>query len=241
MNASPHVPRPLLEALVAGDGPVTPEVRGHVDGCPVCRERVESMKSARASYLAAHPAPAFAAAVMQRAGVRRPGRRPWFVMTGSLALAGVALAVLVLRPRPPEVRVKGGVPFEAFARRADRTWRVSDGERLRAGDRLAFTCVLPDERRLLLLGIDDAGAITRYDAGARLPRGRSELPVGIELDARPGEEKLFAFFFATAAPEEGAVRAALSAALASARRAGLGLGQVDVSGFGDHGSLWYRK
>jgi len=64
--------------------------------------------------------------------------------------------------------------------------------------------------------------------------------VGIELDQRRGEEKLFAFLSRTP-PDEGKLRRALTEALARARAERRGLAALEVPGLADHVSLWFRK
>jgi hypothetical protein len=79
---------------------------------------------------------------------------------------------------------------------------------------------------LLLLGIDDAGTITRYFPDGNIVQSSAlaagagrQLPVGVELDARPGRERLIALF--SAAPlDEVSARAALAAAWRTARAQG---------------------
>jgi hypothetical protein len=245
MNPALHPPRHLLETLaVDEDTSHAPEARRHVAGCRDCKLRLDDIARARASYLAAYPAADFVRQVAARAErVRRAaaaatdavtgdppvpgwGRRLWLAGAGGLVLAlgGIALfAIPSGRPprAPDEIRLKGGVTWSVYANRGTRTWPVSEGETLKPGDRLAFAYSVPQDRYLVLLGIDDAGTLAQYGpdgSPVRLSRGQGRVPFAIELDARPGEEQLVALFSQT--PLDVAVAKQALAAGAAAARAG---------------------
>jgi hypothetical protein len=252
MNQDIHTPRHLLETLAAdGDLPHAPAARMHVAGCAICRSRLAEITAARAAYLAAYPAEAFARQVAARAERGRrasaagndlgsnvrtaagTARRRWLAGLGGLifALGAVALYVLPGAHAPDEIRLKGPVGWSVFVQRGTRTWALGEGESLQSGDRLAFAYALSQDRYLVLLGIDDAGTITRYGPeGApplRLARGQGRIPFAIELDDRPGEEQLIALF--SAAPLDVAVaRQALATAATGARAQHRRLGPDDL-------------
>ena len=229
MTEDVHTPRHLLETLAASADPShAPAARQHVATCQLCKLRLDGITRAADAYLASYPADNFAhqVAVRARRAEQRPTvpRRRLFAGLGVLAMAAGAVALWVrLAPRTlDEIRYKGGgVTWAVFAKRGDRTWAVSDGESLRPGDRLAFTTYSPQDRFLLMFGIDDADTIVQYgpqgSTPLRLPRGQGSVPFAIELDARPGEERLFALF--SQAPLDAAeAKRALAAAAARARR-----------------------
>jgi hypothetical protein len=195
---------------------------------------LELIRAAGEAYLAARPADDFARQVAARAersrhaktveahGVTSSGRRRWFAGLFAFASAvGVIALVVGLRPEGHQIRLKGGATWSVFAKRRDRTWPAQEGETLQPGDRLAFTYGLSEDRYFVLLGLDDADTIVPYgpqDAGSlRLARGQGRVPFAIELDARRGEEHLFAVF--SKVPVDGQVlQRALAASAARARR-----------------------
>ncbi len=254
MNQQPdqHPPRHLLEAVAAGqtDQPPQAQAAAHAGGCPTCSSRLAAMTGARAEYLGAYPAQDFVRQVAARAEraprpVAPAPRRRWLagLAAGTLVVA-VAAVFLLLRPAPDDVRLKGGVSWSVFAKRGPRTWPVTDGESLKAGDRLAFAYVIAGDRYLLLLGVDDAGAITQYGGEGGAPlllrRGRGTLPFGIELDARRGEERLFALFSPAALDVE-QTKQALAAAAARARAQNRPLTAGDLKLPGEIASFGFRK
>jgi hypothetical protein len=235
-----HTPRHLLEMLAAtGDPEHAPEARQHIASCQTCSSRFTNITRGRVAYLAAYPADDFARQVAARAerarrpaaaapadgrepSRQRPMRRRWLAGVGAVALAMGAVALFALRPRgiSEEIRLKGGATWSVFVKRGARTWPAQEGESLKTSDRLAFAYSLADDRYFLLFGVDDAGTTVQYGAeGAQLlllRRGRGELPFGIELDARTGEERLFALF-SRAPLDVATARVALAAAIARAR------------------------
>lgn len=261
MNPNCHPPRHLLETLaVDHDASDAPEARRHVAGCSDCRSRLDDIARARAAYLAAYPALDFARQVAAR-GERarraagavtadRPavgwGRRLWLAGAGGLLLALGAVVLFAIPSSrapgaPDEIRLKGGVTWSVFANRGTRTWPVTEGDTLKPGDRLAFAYSVPQDRYLVLLGIDDAGTIAQYGPNGspvRLTRGQGRVPFAIELDARPGDEQLVALFSQTpldvAAPKQALAAAAITARAQNRRVTAADLklpGEIVVSSF----------
>jgi len=229
-----HVPRHLLEDLVARpDAPEHEGPRSHLAGCESCRARRQALEAERARFAAGRDARSFAAAAAERArklpaSVPPPApvraRAPVWPRA-ALALGACALAAGLLLgwlPRPSEpdpnaVRLKGGARLELFVKRGSAAVPLRDGAALAPGDRVGFVYSLPAPRHLLLLGIDDTGAITRYfpadgHASAALPAGaRVQLPVAVELDQHRGQERIVALFSTEPLDETNARVALLSA------------------------------
>lgn len=233
-----HLTGPELERIAAGGEPP-----GHAAGCGECAARVAAIAQARARYLEAHPPDELIRAARMRVR-RRAGRltsRGTIAVGLACALAAGALLVAWPRGDAPGIRTRGAaVALVTFVMRGGETFAARDGEALRPGDRLSFAYAAPDARRLLLLGIDDGGTISRYAAGDALAPGRGQLPVGLRLDTRRGEERLVAVF-GRAEPDEEAIRAALAGALAAARQRGGGVGDMRLDLPDDHVTLWFRK
>jgi hypothetical protein len=252
-----------LERTLIADArdPVPDELRAHLASCAQCEARMKALARARAAYTAAQPAASFAKAVTARAAVTRVGPRPWLQRASwlSAALAAAAMAALGLRAvLPPAqsvdanaIRYKGArAEFEVFVKHGQETARpLRSGEALTAGDQLAFAYSLTQPQHLMLLGVDDAGTVTRYypqgplERSAALPAGaRHQLPLGIDLDGRRGQERLVAFFSSTPLSEV-AVRQALRSALTLGRARGQGvrdLGELTIEGTTQI-SVWFDK
>jgi hypothetical protein len=217
-----HLVRHEFERLVAAesDGSDQTVDSEHLRNCELCAVRKRAVKEERSRYLAQYPSDAFVAGVLRSAQQPRDRRsfaddlaRTWFirrrVWTG-LGFAASALVLLVWLMRPGSVtptavsthavRWKGGDALEVYVRHGGRDFKLVDGVALLPGDQLAFVYVISRPRYLLVLGMDDSGAITRYfpenhQSSARpLAAGRAQLPLGIELDSRRGQERLFAVF-----------------------------------------------
>jgi hypothetical protein len=219
--------------------------------------RKRALEAAQRRYLGEHPAADFARLVAAHATEPEPplaqrwhGWRSARVLgpaAGILTLAALAMVWLARAPTPAAIRWKGSVSLQAFAKHAGHTALLRDGQDLAPRDQLAFAYALDRPRYLLLLGVDDAGEITRYfpaDGAARAPLAatpRAQLPLGIELDARRGRERLYALF-SDVALDETAARRALTGALVRARAHGEGveqLGEIDLPA--QQISVWFRK
>jgi hypothetical protein len=173
----------------------------------------------------------------------------WAALGGALALA--AAAVLSLRvPSEPGIRYRGvgDVSMQVYVQSKTGARLLREGEALSGGAQLSFTYTLTKPQHLLLFGIDDAGTITRYFPDAILAQSSAlaagatrQLPVGIELDARRGRERLIALFSATA-PDEASVRAAIEDAWRKSRTAGKDLREPFALALpAKQISLWFDK
>ncbi len=250
-----HLTRRQLEELAGSASPADRSALAHLAGCEVCAARKGTLEAARARFLERHPAPAFARATALRA--RQPAapelrfpRAARALALGVGLAAAAAAALWMLAPvasDPQAIRWKGGASLEVHVKRGDSTFVLRDGAALSAGDQLGFVYALPQPAYLLLLGIDDTGAVTRYfpaegAARARLSAAaRAQLPIGVELDQHRGSERLVALF-STTEIDEGAARRALALAFERTRRRGQDLSAMTgVELDADQASVWYRK
>jgi len=257
-----HVSRHHLEQLIArstraGRASTRQELQAeaHVLSCDVCTTRRRSIETARAVLLARVPAEDFARATLARAAAeessasagsaRRAKVVRWSFTGGVLAVAAACL-LWIQRPEPMAtsevIRLAGTDSLEVFVKRGEHISTMRDGDALASGDQLGFVYTLAEPRHLLLLSIDDTGAISRYypsDVRSQpLPAGaRMQLALAVELDAHRGEERLVAFF-ADTPPDENAARRALAAAF---QRAGAlaKLGPIELPA--QQASIWFRK
>ncbi|HTU62866.1 MAG TPA: DUF4384 domain-containing protein, partial [Polyangiales bacterium] len=169
----------------------------------------------------------------------------WAAAFGALALAVAASLML----RDSAIRYRGAsVSLQAYVQGGAGVHALRDGEVLSGGAQLAFAYTLSEPQHLLLFGIDDAGTITRYfpdediaEASA-LPAGaKRQLPVGIELDARRGRERLIALFSSEPLARD-AARAALESAWHQMRARGKGISEpIELALPAQQISVWFEK
>lgn len=254
-----HLARHQLEELIENaNTPLSDAVHDHLANCDHCTARKRAFTDAKARHLAASPASDFARAVIAQAGRDGPSlhtrARTWKTSRVYASAAGVLVAAAAVllwngpQPDSSEIRLKGGASLWAVAKHGAAQHVLRDGDTLAAGDQLAFEYALDRPRFLLLLGIDDGATVTRYFPAGELSSGRlnattrAQLPFGIELDARAGEERLYALF-SDEPLDETAARRALVRALNATRAGPHGgiehMGELDLPAA--QISLWFRK
>ncbi|HKP56342.1 MAG TPA: hypothetical protein VJV78_06470 [Polyangiales bacterium] len=240
---SGHLTRAQLEQLLADDLRVPAALRVHAGSCDRCTVRRMALERARARYMSMHPAPEFARVVLERVNAQAPALPKPRRMHYLAPLAGLAVvaAALFLWPEPAAIRTKGGISLEVFAKHGASQRPLADGEALAAGDQLAFAYALDRPRYLLLVGVDTGGEVTRYYASQAplAPTRRAQLPVGIELDAGKGDERVYALFADTAL-DEANVREAVRKGLAGGRGV-QALEQLSLPPSISAFTVWYRK
>jgi hypothetical protein len=200
-----HCPSALrLDQWLAGEltDAEQAELEGHVAGCAPCQSRHGELVESRRSF--AREAPSFAE-------LRRSPRRTRFRWrtTAPLLAAAAALALAIGQPwqvwgpfveESNGTRIKGGGTHLTWVvRRGERVFPGRPDLELRPGDALRFSISAREPVYVALLGLDAAGRWSVYhpdqDALARLEAGNDQpLPVAIELDATPGDERLYAVF-----------------------------------------------
>lgn len=244
---SEHPPRHQLEALLA-DTAHAPELRAHLAVCEHCSARVRNMEGSRAAFLREHSASDFARKVMAARPPRRP-RYVWAAAVGGALTLAAAVLLMLREPREAAIRYRGAaVSMQAYVQHGTGVHVLHDGEVLAGGTQLAFAYTLSEPQHLLLFGIDDAGAITRYfpdgsiAQSSALPAGaKRQLPVGIELDARRGQERLIALFSAEPLDQDTA-RGALESAWRQMRERGKGISEpFELELRAKQISLWFEK
>jgi hypothetical protein len=192
----------------------------HVEACGFCKPRQAELAESRRVF--ARDAPPFAALGRPEARpsdarelARRPGRSApsaWLIGASALAAAAaIALAVGKPWPSPPATdvassgtRTKGGVASLGWVvRRGERVFSGRPEQPLRAGDAVRFTVSAREPVYVAVLGLDAGGLVSVYhpegDQLSRVEAGHEQvLPTAIELDAAPGEERLYGVFCASA-------------------------------------------
>jgi len=194
-------------------------IAAHVSGCLLCRNRLEALRREKEHFLRSAPlAPAVA---LETAPVARL-RVSWRPLYAAAAVLAVALgAGIAFRPQRQgdTARIKGPVAVHMFVQ-ADSGAVKRPESVYYPGERVQLTYSCGAENRLVLLSIDQTGAITIYypaqgDTSIALEPGQDRpLPNSIELDSYTGPELFVAWFTGTAATVA-AVRAAVADAFAT--------------------------
>lgn len=191
-----HLSMLEIDAMAGGHSPV----HSHIDACERCRADLESTRAACAE---------FTRSVYPRTVDNLRPRRTWWPLVIVPVLAAAAL-LLWLRPgeKPDaDIRIKGDLTFQVFAKRDARVMQVRDGTHLRPGDQIRFVAASTTARYLMIASIDGAGHPTLYypyggPRSSAIDKVPTELPGSIVLDAARGPERLFALF--STEPLEGA-------------------------------------
>jgi hypothetical protein len=194
------------------------EAEGHLAGCPPCVARRAEREQERQLFRDTAP-PLFSGARVRAAGpsaAARPRRRLWF---GTVAIAALAAAVMVLvvRPRGDETITGKGVHYLRFFVRDGVTGAVAEGaprQRVHPGDQIRFgfgrAGLAADHAgrqvHVALLGRDAAGKGSIYfpegaASAAPLPESNDDLlPYSIVLDETLGVETIYALYCPQAVP-----------------------------------------
>jgi hypothetical protein len=194
----------------------------HLASCASCESRRTALLEARLDFARdAPPFASFAAAAQAtpRSAAPSSGRVPrrrsaslrW--LGGGFALAAAALVAVAVgeswRAPPDEgvgTRTKGSPASLGWVvRRGERVFAGRPEQRLRAGDGVRFTVMAQQPVFVAVIGLDASGKSSVYypeaDALARVEAGNDQLlPAAIELDARPGDERVYAVFCESAVP-----------------------------------------
>jgi len=162
-----------------------------------------------------------AAAILLWVIVRPPADTPPEGPSGTPVAGGVGDTgpTKIAKADPPlagddgSIRLKGSAKLTIHRQGEGRAERLSDGARVRAGDRLQVSYTAGDAALGVIVSIDGAGAATlHFPASERNEPtllGRAQLPNGFELDDAPGFER---FFFVTTQGERLSVSEVMRAA-----------------------------
>lgn len=192
------------------------EVEAHCDGCARCRAHAEAARQGLAAVpgldadaafeaiwaRAAAPEPVAAPVEAENSGFwawlsRLSTPRRW-VLAGVTAAAS-AVAMMVLRPAPPEpgVRMKGDLALELVRKTAGGAQPMVSGDVFAPDDEVRFVVSLPAEGDVRIIGVEADGTLytawplPAHGADPRQAAGRSQaLPGAVKLDGRPGAETL---------------------------------------------------
>lgn len=166
----------------------------HLTHCARCRERQGLLADDRAAFLSA--APSFQAYRAGRTGAQKS--KLWWPLA---AAACVLLAsAQVWMPSAISTRIKGSEQIGFYRKRGSQVTRGAPDQVVQPGDVLRFTYTCTEPRYFALMGRDAHSAVLFYPVGSRatrLPKAADEpLGFGIEVDAQPGTENIYALFCA---------------------------------------------
>ncbi|HEU0032902.1 MAG TPA: hypothetical protein VFQ53_19855 [Kofleriaceae bacterium] len=196
-----HLSSLTIDALAGGhlDDAEARALRPHLEACARCRDELATAEAACRQ---------FTRDVLPRTIGRlrpRPARWRWLVPVIAPVLAAAAIVLWLVRPagRPArpvvddDIRLKGDLTFQMFARRGDAVIAVRDGTPLAAGDQIRFVVGANGPTHLIVASIDGAGHATIYypydgTRSGSVGAQPAELPGSIVLDASPGPERVFA-------------------------------------------------
>ena len=224
--------------------PERSSLRGHLDGCDVCKARLARMEKEGEDFRR-FVLPATLDKVVEANTRRRWSLSAWAMAVPAMA-AAAALAVVVMpkigqrdEPDPDYIGVKGGLGLTVYTTTDRGATTIPDGGKVHPSAALRFK-VRPGNLKscnLWLLSIDEAGQVSRIDPtqgedGAHIAQP-TPLPGGAVLDGKTGLERLYA----VCSPEpiaygqvESAVRAASSGSIKRATQlAGLPRGAAQTT------------
>jgi len=200
----------LAAGMEVGEG-----TRAHVAGCQECSARLRQIETARAR---AKEMPGFHRVKARVRALSERRRWTWAVFAAPAVAVALVLVLVVVRPgAEPGTRVKGGFSIAAV---------TADGrevQRARPGDRLNLAIGAAGRSEVLVLGVDDRGAVEvmwppMAPRSVQAPPGaRAVLQPPFEIT--PGSFALYALF-ADAPIPAGPAKEALAAEVQAAQAVG---------------------
>lgn len=190
-----HVSPFRLDLLQLGTLPESERagIEQHLRSCASCRSVAEAARASREQ---------FTRRLLPRGLPQLRRKRPWIPWLALTSAMAFAALLLFVRPRLPDLAIKGPPSFAAFVRRSGLVTSVHDDDRLRAGDEMRFAVVSEELPFVLVCSVDGAGKANIYfpfagsESGAIDLRTKVELPGSIVLDDAPGPERVYALFSA---------------------------------------------
>jgi hypothetical protein len=196
-------------------------IDAHVSSCESCRAYLSALASEKSAFLALH---SFETTIPRQA----PRRVLPFIQRRYFALAAtfmlfVAAGYLSLTGRfVQENRIKGETSLKAFVLNRSGAIEKRRERVYYTGEKIQFLYSCAEANRLILIGIDTTGAITRFypaigDSSCVLERGADiPLPNSIVLDEYTGRE-IFLAVFSKKPLDVGEVKQRIAASFAASR------------------------
>lgn len=200
-----------LDRLLAGECQGLAAARSHIDRCPRCTARFETLLREQAEYMTHARVTPAVVAIGDRLAQRRSSPwarllRPWTAW--SVAGVGAAAAVFALmalprgdRAREESIRLKGGFQLAVLRVGENSIARpVAPGDRLTAGDKIVFRVTTPETGTVHLFsrsGEQPPVVLGSFEAPAGEPW---QLPLSATLDEGRDEELVIAVFCRSPVP-----------------------------------------
>jgi hypothetical protein len=203
MTAHPTADR--LDALAAGDEDAA--LTAHIAECPSCQSYVETLRAAALGFAREADPAQFARRIAERAdparGAKASGatRVRRVVFAAAPVLAAAAVAVLVLRARPPDpvqggggpepvqsgsdVRFKGPLPIAVIRERGVTQERFAGKVSVRPGDALRLEVSLDVNRSISAGLLDEQGGFVELIAPKQLLPGTHFSELAARFDDHP--------------------------------------------------------
>ncbi len=187
---------------------VRSDLSAHLLHCPRCAAMVRDLSEAEAAF-SVHVLPRTVDVVIERAmSEQKTASRIGFRRLISFAAAAMLAAVIgfVFWARPnvesPSGGVyigdKGAVGLEVWCKRKETVFRVHQGAKLRADDRIRFVPRFVSDKPLymMVVSVDGNGTVSRYfpadeEAAARVTQSGAPLPGSTILDDASGPERVW--------------------------------------------------
>lgn len=205
----------VVDRLLSGELEGTPGdgARAHLSSCSLCRAQVDAFREDAARFAAEIPIAEEVRAVGNKVRLRSLRRAAYAV--GSMA--AVVLVALIVIPKDPEVRTKGGLALEVIAKHENgKIEELLPGARLSPGDAIRFRIGSEEGGYLAIAGLDSAQVVSIYHAPMKIEGSKERLMDGsIILDSTLGPEQIAAIICREPPPPEKVVelgRAALDRA-----------------------------
>ncbi|MBN8226694.1 hypothetical protein JYK02_04140 [Corallococcus macrosporus] len=229
-----HLSRLELDEWLAGLD-TSGRAERHLAACPACEQVAGQLRQARASSLAEPRAKAVLARLEEKRARAVKPRWSWGVPLVAALAVGLALVVYVPRGTEDGVRLKGTVALRLMSEQGA---TVLDA---RPGERVTLAVGTGPYRNVLVLAVDEAGAVDRLwpregaTSGTVAPG--AEVKLSPPLEVTPGSVALHAFF-SDAPLDVDQAGAALTSSIAEARAKGQA--PLDVATPGDIGKAQAR-
>jgi len=187
----------------------------HLAECDACRARHEGLAAEHEAFLSQAPSLQAHAELVkalgqpgrsartgrERAGTqRRAWRGTWLALSSACAVAA-SLWLVLAKPTTlvaPTTRSKGSAQLGFFIKHGSHVARGRSGSEVYPHDVLRFTYSSSEDVHLAIFGRDARGAMQYFPSQATslaLPAGMDvPLDFGLELDAEPGAERIYALF-----------------------------------------------
>ena len=203
-----HVSDISFDRAYAHELPAAEQLRlnAHLAECERCRERQRFLAEERAAFLAEAPGwGEYCAQRGQLAPVPKRAQRARWLLPLSAAVALAASFLLMssritspLNNRTNSTHIKGGAQLGFYIKRGAQVSRGRADDVVRPDDVLRFTYSSPEPTYFALMGRDEHSAMLFYpvaNQAAALPKG-TDVPLGfgVEIDAQPGQERIYALF-----------------------------------------------